>query len=142
MGHNPDVVETPTKADGSSCSPDSKRPGVLECTDFLVEIAGLRLGFLMRSYYQGKLYTLFGTGSEYAFPTLLQAFTTKYGPPIMGSKTWQNKAGATFDNTIATWKFRNGTLELDSMGLRRDQISFEFNDHANDPPLPPAKVDF
>jgi hypothetical protein len=142
QGHDPDIAETPAKADGSACSPDAKRPGVFDCTDFGGSIAGVNLGFMMREYYQGRLYSLFATGPEYAFGTLLQAFSTKYGSPTMGSKTWQNKAGATFDNTIATWKFRNGTLELDSMGLQRDQISFEFNGPANAPPAPEVKVDF
>lgn len=142
QNHNPDVVEpNPTKADGSPCSAGHE-PGTLTCTDFMPNIAGVRLGFLMRLYYQGRLYDLAGTAPASNFGTLLQAFATKYGVPKMGTKTWQNKAGSTFENTTATWEFSNGTLHLDQMGLERDDLLFEFDDKANDPPPPPAKVDF
>ena len=100
------------------------------------------MDFIMRFYNNGRLYDLFGSAPERHFATLLNAFSTKYGTPKMGTETWQNKAGATFDNTVATWQFRNGTLKLSQMGLQRDEMSFEFTDKANEPPPPPAVLNF
>jgi len=95
-----------------------------------------------RSYYNGKLFSIMGLSNEGSFVGLLQAFTAKYGTPVLGTKPWQNKAGATFNNSTATWKFRNGTLELDSMGIQRDEPMFEFKALQNYPPATAPKINF
>jgi hypothetical protein len=145
MGHSSAVVDpNPTGPDGKPCEANPKSlPGDLTCTEFDATLAGENLsGFIMMDYYQGHLYHVFGEGKEAHYPTVLQAFTAKYGRPTMSTEPWESKAGAKFDNAIATWKFRDGTLHLDEMGLERDDFSFEFYANSNRPPAPAAKVDF
>src|SRR4051794_15447246 len=82
MGHDPDVVESPpTKRTGAACSPDRQHPGAMDCSDSILDgpfsVAGQVLMMLDRSYYNGKLYYLFGSTSGGSFPGLLEAFTTK-----------------------------------------------------------------
>jgi hypothetical protein len=145
MGHTPTVVEpNPVGADGKPCTQNAKSVvGDLSCTDYEATLAGEDIrGFISTDYYQGQLYHVFGEGTEAHYPTILSAFTAKYGEPKMGSEPWESKGGAKFDNTIATWKFRDGTLHLDQMGLSRDEFSFEFYSKTGRPPAPAAKVDF
>lgn len=145
MGHSPSSIETnPTGPDGKPCSQNEKSvPGDLNCTEFEATLAGENIdGFISADFYQGRLYHLFGEGKEAHYGTILQAFTAKYGAPKMSTEPWESKAGAKFDNLIATWKFRDGTLHLDQMGMERDDFSFEFYSSSNHPPAPTAKVDF
>lgn len=149
LGHNPDVVEA-SPVDGGfdgeqhPCSQASDEvAGVLRCTDYTkVTVAGREIDFLIRKYNQGHLYYLFASAPQFAWGDLLSAFEAKYGKPIMSAEPWQNKAGATFQNTVAKWKFSNGVLELDRMGLETSKCSFEFKSDRYQPARPPAKVDF
>ena len=141
LGQNTEAPATMTMLNTVKCN--AAGPGKVDCIDFKdPRIGGIALKFLSLNFYDGKLYSVFGTGRRYTFAELLEVFTAKYGSPRLETQKWQNRAGATLDNQVATWNFKGGNLELASIGSRIDDVDFMFFSSANAPPTPPAKVDF
>lgn len=112
------------------------------CSNGLMSMGGVDDVYLGTSYYQGRMYGVDGIFGTEGFPTLLRAFTEKYGEPKLSTATWQNRAGATFDNDIATWTFSDGTLTLKRLGGRISDGSFSFVAPQNRPPAEAPTVDF
>lgn len=50
------------------------------------------------------------------FSDVLDALTVKYGKPVITHPAVQNKAGASFENTIATWKRGQDVIVYDRYG--------------------------
>ena len=144
MNHGPGVFESPPRdAKGNSCEADKNSvPDEVSCTEFSPSMGGVDIGFINFRYYKGRLYNIFGHGPDGVYAEILGALSTKYGVPTIWSKPWESKGGAKLTNTIATWKFRDGKLELDRIGLDSDSFSFKFDSIANHPPAAVSKVDF
>ena len=141
LGQNTETPANMTMLNAVQCN--AAAPGKVDCTDFNdPTIGGTRLKFISMNFYNGKFYSVFGSGGRYTFTGLLGAFTAKYGSPRLETRKWQNRAGATLDNQVAIWKFKGGDLELSSLGSRLDDVDFTFISSVNAPPAPPAKVDF
>jgi hypothetical protein len=141
LGQNTETPSTMTSLNGVPCK--TSKDGHRRCTAFnRPEIGGVTLKLLGMNFYNDKLLSLFGAAEPRFFPALLSAFSAKYGPPEMQTRKWQNRAGATFDNTVAVWRFRGGNLELAAIGSQIDVTDFMFVSIANSPPTPAPKVDF
>lgn len=126
----------------SGCSTGLTR-GLRQCVESRASLGGADDVFLAVGYNAANLLTTIDASYHASnYPRLLAAFTSKYGAPRITTPTWQNRAGATFNNNVATWRFRDGTLKLERYGmdLNRGQISFEAP--ANMPPVEAPKVDF
>lgn len=141
MSQNTETTTTMTMLNGKPCT--QEKSDVLECTDMSDPIiAGQKLRWLSINYYKGKLYRVYGNTNKYSYGELLSAFTSKYGNPIISADKWQAKSGATFDNAVATWRFKGGNLVLESLGLDINTGQFSFDSDVNSPPAAPPKVDF
>lgn len=138
-----DDTETPTSRttlNAATCTAKGDEKG---CDDFSnPKIAGTELKWLSMSFHKGLLYRVMGASWTNRYDILLDAFTAKYGQPQIEVKKWQAKSGATFDNSVATWKFKGGELELDSLGPDLNTLSFVFVSVPNSPPRDAPKVDF
>lgn len=138
-----DDTETVTHRASLNATKCTEKDGKLDCTDFDdPKIAGQTLKWLSLSYYNGKLYHVFSEFNQGSWSEILTAFTAKYGEPKIGTEKWQAKSGATFDNEVATWPFKGGTLKLSRLGLDLDSADFEFEALGNAPPADKPKVDF
>ena len=140
MGETPDAVTTRTKLNDADCG---KNGAKLECTDYNdPKVGDTILDWLSMSFYNGKLYSVMGALTDNQYGKLLSAMTAKYGKPSVTTEKWQSKGGAVFDNTVATWLFRDGMLKLESKGQSVDKSFFGFVSAKNSPPDAPPKVDF
>lgn len=141
LGDDTETVTGRTTLNNAKC--DAKG-GVLDCTDYSdPTVAGKRMDFLWMKYNGGKLYSVFASMKQYAYADVLAAFVAKYGKPAStGTRKWQSKGGASFDDEVTIWKFKGGELELDSMGLDTSSASFSFTSSANAPAADKPKVDF
>ena len=125
----------------TDCKPDD---GLTRCYGRDPNVAGVRL-ILAPSYYflNGKLSMMLFLFNAPQFSTMAQAFSTKYGPPCRTTHPkWQSKAGAVFENTVMTWCFRTGELELAAMSSSRDYGHAQYVDKVVKLPPKPATVDF
>ncbi|MFZ4165288.1 hypothetical protein [Brevundimonas sp. NPDC058933] len=129
------VVDT---ANNPNCMTDD---GIVSCAQ-VASVAGVEGVIYSSAYHEGRLNGLLGQFREEHFLTLLRAFTEKYGEPTMSKEEWRNRAGASFDNTVATWAFSDGTLTLKQIGSRMGNGSFRFTATVNNPPASAPKVDF
>ena len=92
--------------------------------------------------YRSRLSTVTATIHTSEYPTLKRALEAKYGPPTTEvPSSWQNKAGAVFDNLTTSWLFRSGTLALVARGTKIDESVLLYID-SNAPPDAPPVVDF
>lgn len=140
MGDTTDAPTIRTDLNGSACTGDGE---AYECADYGdPEIAGAKLEWLSLAYHQRLLYRVMASLDSRRFPTVLEAFTIKYGPPSTATKKWQSKGGSTFDNTVATWAFRDGVLTLESMGQSVGKSFFMFKSVKNAPPSAAPRIDF
>jgi len=140
LGEDTESVSSRTELNGSKCTVTGPKTSCTDMNDPV--IAGQKMRWLTLGYYNSRLYAVYGNFGKYAFGEILSAFSAKYGKPSMETRKWQSKAGATFDNLVAVWKFKGGYLELESMGLDINTGSFEFTSKTNSPPAEPPKVDF
>lgn len=131
------VIDMSAKRCGSAAE-----DGSITCTDISGQLAGVSGVSTAVSYYEGRMFMVIGIFDTGEYLTILRAFTQKYGAPTVSSEDWQNRAGATFSNDVATWRFSGGTLQLRRLGGRINQGSFEFIHAENSPPLAPPTVDF
>ena len=106
------------------------------------EMAGIEGVSFSQMYYEGHLYGVVGIFNTDQYLTMLAAFTAKYGRPRMSTATWQNRAGASLQNDIATWTFAEGTLTLKRLGGRITNAEFQFDSPRYSPPAPAPKVNF
>ncbi|MHA0319032.1 hypothetical protein ACXY7D_11920 [Sphingomonas melonis] len=98
---------------------------------------------LQTNFNNGHFILVSGTAVGSFFSDLADAFKAKYGAPTKTeTEKWQNKMGATFDNTVLTWQFDDGRLELRAMGNMRDETSFNFVSSDNLPPKQEQPVNF
>lgn len=140
-GPNKNDVASPLKALGK-CK--FNQVGKTECTNFDgPQVAGRSMKWVQMNYFNGKLFSVYGNAVKYAYADLLSAFTAKYGRPASTTvEKWQAKSGATFDNSVAHWKFKGGDLVLNELGLDLNSCSFEFVSTENSPPPDQPKIDF
>jgi len=138
-----DDTETPTQRtelNGSKCTATGTQ---LDCMDFRdPKIGGADLKWMQLTYNNGLLYRVLASTWTNRYSALLDAFTAKYGTPRIEVKKWQAKSGATFDNSVATWTFKGGELELSSLGTDLDSALFTFVSTINSPPREKPKIDF
>lgn len=139
LGQDTETPSTMTELNGKKCSTED---GITTCEAYDVPLAGVKLKYLSMKYNQGKLYRIYGALYKTGFGDILGAFSAKYGNPKSESRTWQNRAGSTFDNPTFIWNFRNGDLELETLGWDLNSSSFEFTADKNAPPPEPPVVDF
>lgn len=138
-----DDTETPTKRTMLNESACTVNGDLTDCADYhQSQLGGVTLKWLSLSYNRGLLYRVLGSLSTNDYATLLAAFTTKYGAAKIGTRKWQAKSGATFDNTMATWNFKEGILELESLGTDLNSGLFTFSSSVNRPEPEKPKVDF
>lgn len=141
LGQNTETPSTMKALNGVPCK--TSKDGHRSCTAFnRPKIGGVSMNFIGMSFYNDKLHTAFGMAESISFYDLLSAFTAKYGKPEMQTRKWQNRAGASLDNTVAVWRFRGGKLELASLGQQIDKTDFMFISFANAPAPRAPKVDF
>lgn len=107
-----------------------------------VQLGDVRDAIVITSYHNDRMYSVVGAVRSESYVTLLRAFIAKYGEPTLTTEPWQNRAGATFQNDVATWRFSDGTLSFKRMGSSRDWSDFEFTDPSNMPPAPEPTVNF
>lgn len=140
MGDDTETVTMRTKLNDEVCSTEGE---ILKCTDYSIShLAGAPILFMSLSYNKGLLFRVIGTTNYTRFSTLLEAFTVKYGKPSLSSQKWQSRSGATFDNSVARWFFRDGMLTLESRGTAADEPMFTFVSTKNAPPAEKPKIDF
>ena len=140
LGDDTETVTKRTELNGNSCTTDGS---LLKCTDYSIStLAGAPILWMSISYNNGLMYQVIGATNYTRFSTLLDAFTAKYGKPILSTEKWQARNGATFDNSVARWRFKGGMLELESRGTRVDEPMFTFVSSANAPPPDKPKIDF
>ncbi len=138
-----DDTETATARTTLNAAKCGVKGDITSCTDYSdPSIAGTTLEWLSMSYNRGLLYEVMGAVHTNSYDTILAAFTAKYGNPKVEVRKWQAKSGATFDNTVAVWKFRGGDLQLESLGPDLNTSLFVFSSGANSPPEEKPKVDF
>ena len=144
MGQSPETLQSVPVVDskGQPCEENKDVAGDVTCNTMRPKIGGVEINFIMQQYYKGRLYRVFGDGPDGQYAEVLAAFTAKYGMPKLSSTVWQSKGGAKYDNAVATWRFRDGILRLDQLGLDRDSFSFAFDANINQPPLAKPKIDF
>lgn len=117
--------------------------GTVRCDALDSTVAGVR-GLLPPwfYFYNNRLSLMLYVFDGENFSTILTALTARYGPPCSTTHPqWQNRAGATFDNTVVKWCFRTGNLELAAMSSRRDNGHLQYTD-ANQPPRRAPTIDF
>lgn len=132
---------TATVVDLTSKEGCERIEGVDYCTA-ATELGGVNNVIYSASYFDGRLNGLLGQFDGDRFMTMLAAFRTKYGEPVMSEAEWRNRAGAVLPNTVATWTFEDGVLTLKQIGSRVTDGSFQFVTLRNQPPAPAPKVDF
>lgn len=143
LGQNTETPSSPFMLGFKNCIPAPS--GKTTCSNDLnvVKIGSAQVVLLMMSFNDGKLYSVIGDTIQMAYPDLLAAFTVKYGEPdVTEVRKWQNKIGATFDNSVSIWTFHGGKLELSQMGSRRDSCGFQFLSSKNTPAAPPPTINF
>ena len=116
--------------------------GSITCSDNSVNIGGVASVSVSQQYYENRLYSVLGLFVGSSYPTMLAAFTMKYGRPTITRPPWQNQVGATIPNEVATWQFRDGTLTLSRMSRTRSYSDFRFRSSAGGPPGPSPTVNF
>lgn len=112
------------------------------CTDLFDRVAGVP-AITSYTIYERQLYQFWISTERDNLPTLLQAFTAKYGAPCnRGSKTVQNGLGAEFSSAEITWCFKSGKMVASEIGSRITHSSIIYTDEVNAPPAAPPNVDF
>lgn len=125
---------TPRPTGQSGCSTDYAN---------VIPIGNARLLAQYFNFHDGRLYNVSGNTVAGFHPQLLEAFTAKYGKPARTEvRKWQNRLGASFDNPVAIWLFKGGTLELRALGSKSDETSFSFVSVDNAPPRVETPVNF
>lgn len=117
--------------------------GYSNCAPPIAKIGNATIFGMAASFINGRLVRLEGSTSNLSLPLLIEAFTLKYGKPTSTrTATLQNGFGATFKNEITTWRFKEGALEVNSIGDEQDECSFNFVDENNRPKPAPTTVNF
>jgi len=136
--------ETPSQVvdlSGRNCE-RRREDGSISCLVLSQQMGGVDDVSFSQMYYNGHLYGVVGIFDADEYTTMLTAFTAKYGRPRMSTATWQNRAGASLQNDIATWTFAEGTLTLKHLGSRITNSEFQFDSPRYAPPAAAPKVDF
>jgi hypothetical protein len=93
---------------------DKADNGTVTCTDMTVDnVGGAEIIAFNYKFFNGKLFS--ATMSFYTayYSEVRGLLGGKYGNPTAErSEPVQNLAGATFDNIVTEWKFREGVLKL------------------------------
>ena len=134
------AVENPS-VNGEPCT--GAADGKMSCMILdPTQLGDANVSIIIINLYKGKLSTVIGSASRYEFPDLLAVFTAKYGAPSMAEEDWRNGAGAVLKNSVATWKFKTGTLELKAIGSSMKDTDFAFIDMSNQEPAKAPDVNF
>lgn len=104
-----------------------KVPCRKDIVDSLHEIHNLyvgdrSLGEVLASQVSDKLEKVSITFSSDRYPEMLAMFSERYGKPKSTAvEQWRSKAGATFTNNTASWKWRSLEISIDERGLKVDE---------------------
>ncbi len=129
MGYDTETAKVVTELAGKKCSTEGLET---QCSlPWNYRLGDATVNVMMVNFYQGKISSVLGIAERDQFLSLLSVFTAKYGAPTMKTEKWQNRAGASFDNTVAIWKFKDGELELKQIGSRIDNTDVQFFSRVN-----------
>lgn len=119
-----------------------KKPNTIVCTELFDRVAGVP-AITSYTIYNRKLAQFWISTERDNLPTLLLAFTQKYGKPCKTDvKEVQNRLGNSFKSTELTWCFRTGKMVASEIGTKITQSSVIYNDEVNAEPAAPTPVDF
>lgn len=138
-----DDTETPTSRktlNKADCKTDGDKMNCIDASR--PTVAGVTLNLLLMNFNKGLLWGVAGDADTEEYPTLLRAFTEKYGQPTVETKEWKSRGGAVLTNNVATWKFKGGEMVLRRLGRSANSLSFMFGSEDNAPPRDKPKVDF
>lgn len=140
MGYDTETAQPVTEIAGKKCKHEGAQT---ECSlPWNLKLGDAVVSVMMINFYQDKLASVLGIAERDEFLSLLSVFTAKYGEPTMKTEKWQNRAGASFDNSVAVWKFKGGDLQLRQMGSRVDNSDFQFFSTVNQKPAEKPNVNF
>jgi len=128
---------------GRGCDVDRDEPGKTACSAWNMRLGDGSAKIVMVNLYEGKLSSALGILDRNQFLSVLSAFTAKYGSPDRTeTRVWRNGAGASLDNEVFIWEFQGGELELESIGSRIRDSSFQFFHTTNRAPTEAPPVNF
>jgi hypothetical protein len=140
LGDTTEAVSSRAMLNSSKCTTEHE---ITECSDYSrPKIGGVDLKTLSIKYNRGLLYEVISLTWSDRYAALLEVFSLKYGSPSLTVEKWQSKSGAVFDNSIATWHFKNGLLRLEALGPDVNTADFIFTSTVNAPPRPTPNIDF
>ena len=114
----------------------------VRCRPLSDTVAGIDPGFVTFEFYNSRLSKMDFDVHVSQAPTLIAAFTQKYGEPCKTEdQVWQSKLGAKFDNEAITWCFGSGNLILTLRGSRIDATTVVYFD-LNKAPAAAIPIDF
>lgn len=105
--------------------------GDQECSHHSIKgeetIAGAPIRWIKLYYYAGKLARIRISVWARDFHQVLAALQEKYGPGSVKTEVLQNRMGATFDNSIYSWRRNSATLEAKKYDgdLKTSSVYFE-----------------
>ena len=125
-----------------SCSAGYNDPMLVDCALTGSTVAGVDVTGSYQ-FYDDKLSQMTFVSAASNFSTILNAFSTKYGNPCsVDHPKWRNRAGGVFDNTVVTWCFATGKLELSQMSTSLEWMSAQYLDRIVTLPIKPPKSTF
>jgi hypothetical protein len=139
LGQDSETPTTMTELNGRPCSGTVK----MSCANIgLATIGGEHVLYLTMNYYQARLYRVSARFEARSFLPLLAAFSEKYGKPAITSRKMQARGGALVSGSVASWRFKGGTLDLVEKDGAVDAGQFLFLSKDNQPPPDKPIVDF
>jgi hypothetical protein len=139
LGQDSETPTTMTELNGRPCSGTVK----MNCANIgLATIGGEHVFYLNMNYYRTLLYRVSARFEARSFLPLLAAFSEKYGKPAITTRKMQTRGGAVASGSVASWRFKGGTLELVEKDAVADAGQFLFLSKDNQPPPDKPIVDF
>jgi hypothetical protein len=112
------------------CPPDWYNTSTLcrrEIAAGLHEVLNVRVGdrifgSVMANQISGQMENVMISFSSDRFNEIMEMLTARYGKPTEKSvQPWRSKAGATFNNNTASWRWRNLHISVDERGNKVDE---------------------
>jgi hypothetical protein len=98
------------------------------CGDYAYSLANQlsRLQGLSYRFFESKLYSLWMFVDVRHYSQIWEMLVGKYGKPTREkASTVENRAGASFDDIITEWDFREGTLKLRYVQIDSSWLTFK-----------------
>jgi hypothetical protein len=104
------------------------RPSMFGPEIGIQKIGDIPIMQLSYSFFEGRLYSVDMAFGIKFYPEIRDMLIGKYGKPArVQTQNIQNRAGATFENVMSEWEFREGTLKLNMRFAKIDTswLTFE-----------------